>query len=189
MEFLIAGLGNYAPEYDHTRHNIGFDIVDRLAKRFGVAFESGRFAEFTQFRHKGKTFNLIKPTTFMNRSGKAVRHWLGKLQLKPERMLVLVDEVNLPLGSLRLRANGSDGGHNGLASIIEYILTEDFARLRFGIGNEYGRGQQSDYVLGKWSEEEWQVVDRRIDVAAEAALAFGLSGIDKAMNDYNQTAA
>jgi len=185
MKFLIAGLGNFAPDYNHTRHNIGFDIVDRLAARFGVAFTSRRFADMAKVSHKGKSFTLIKPTTFMNLSGKAVRYWLGKLELHPSQLLVVVDEVNLPLGTVRLRPEGSDGGHNGLMSIIEMLGTRAFTRLRFGIGDDYPRGRQSDYVLGKWSEEEWKLVEPRLDVAADAILTFGLGGITQAMNEFN----
>lgn len=188
MDFLIAGLGNFSPEYEHTRHNIGFDIVDRLAARFEAAFDSRRHADVSQFTHKGKRFTLIKPTTYMNLSGKAVRYWLGKLKIEAANLLVVVDEINLPLGAIRIRPGGSDGGHNGLASVIEVLGTRDFPRLRFGIGDDYPRGRQSDFVLGRWTKPEWQVVEPRLDAAADAIVAFGLRGIERAMNEYNSGA-
>jgi PTH1 family peptidyl-tRNA hydrolase len=187
MDFLIAGLGNYAAEYVNTRHNVGFDIVDILARRFDASFASARYAETADFKHKGRAVTLLKPTTYMNLSGKAIRYWLSKVQVTPDRLLVVVDEINLPLGAIRLRPDGSDGGHNGLASVIELIGTNRFARLRFGIGNDFPKGYQSDYVLGTWTAEELEGIRPRLEAAADAAMAFVLTGIERAMNNYNKS--
>lgn len=187
MKFLIAGLGNFGLEYKSTRHNIGFDVVDNLAARFDCTFESKRFAERAKFRHKGRQFFLIKPTTFMNLSGKAVRYWLNKLGLELEQLLIVVDEVNLPLGAIRLRSSGSDGGHNGLENIIEILGTRNFSRMRIGIGDDYPRGGQSDYVLGEWSSDELNALKPRIDTATDAILSYALQGISRTMNQYNTT--
>ncbi|MBS1569236.1 MAG: aminoacyl-tRNA hydrolase [Bacteroidetes bacterium] len=186
MKFLIAGLGNPGPEYEGTRHNIGFQALDALAAGFGVRFNADRYADMAQFRHKGRTFILIKPQTFMNLSGKAVRYWLDQERLSPEQLLVVADDLALPFGKVRLRAAGGAGGHNGLTNIIELIGTEGFPRLRFGIGNDFARGRQSEFVLGRWSVEEEKELPDRIEQVGKAILQFGLLGIADAMNHFNK---
>lgn len=184
MKYLIAGLGNPGPEYRNTRHNIGFQVVDALAG-VSAAFSAGRYAEHAEKRHKGRTLVLIKPQTFMNLSGKAIRYWMEQENIPAGRVLVITDDLALPFGKLRLRASGSAGGHNGLTSIIESIGTEDFPRLRFGIGSEFARGRQVDYVLDSWSPEESKVLPERIALAVEAVKDLALMGIAHAMNHFN----
>lgn len=186
MKYLIAGLGNPGPEYAETRHNIGFKVLDALAKEKEVRFEPGRYAENASFRHKGRTFILIKPQTYMNLSGKAVRYWLNEEDLDPGRLLVIVDDLALPFGKMRMRASGGDGNHNGLTSIIEQLGTEAFPRLRIGIGHEFSRGHQVDYVLGTWSAEEKEKLDGLIADAGKAVLGFGMLGVERAMNTFNK---
>ncbi|MBK8581805.1 MAG: aminoacyl-tRNA hydrolase [Flavobacteriales bacterium] len=186
MKYLITGLGNPGPEYAGTRHNIGFQILDALANLFEVRFEAGRYAETARFKHKGRTFVLIKPQTFMNLSGKAVRYWLNHEKLTPEELLVITDDLALPFGKIRLRGSGGAGGHNGLSSIIELIGTESFPRLRFGIGSDFARGRQSEYVLGTWAREEQESLEERIELAGKAVLQFGMLGIAQAMNGFNK---
>lgn len=185
MKFLIAGLGNIGPEYQNTRHNIGFDVADLLAREQKVIFSSGRYADVAEYKLKGKLVILIKPTTFMNLSGKAVKYWMEKEKILPENVLIITDDLNLPAGKLRLRKNGSDGGHNGLKSIQASLLHNNFPRLRFGIGNEFATGRQVNYVLGEWDKKEWPLIQEKITVAASAVHAFILEGIDRAMNTYN----
>lgn len=185
MKFLIAGLGNIGDDYERTRHNIGFDILDHLAGEEGVSFSLERHAFYSEFSHKGRSFHLIKPTTYMNLSGKAVRYWLNELKLTPDRLLVVTDDIALPLARLRMRKKGSDGGHNGLKNIQDLLGTNKYPRLRFGVGNEFGRGQQVNYVLGRWSEDEWAAVQQKLPLCAEAIKAFGTLGVDRAMNFYN----
>lgn len=185
VKFLVAGLGNYDIEYLHTRHNIGFDILDFIAGEKKISFASARYAETAEFRLKGRSVRLIKPTTFMNLSGKAVKYWLDKEKIPLENLLVVLDDLNLPLGKIRMRRNGSDGGHNGLKNIRELLQSEQYARLRFGIGNAYHRGGQANYVLGQWDKEDEAVLKERIPVAAKAVLAFILEGTDRAMSLYN----
>ncbi len=185
MKYLIAGLGNFDIEYINTRHNIGFNVLDQLAKEKEIQFTSKRYAEFAEFKLKGKTFILIKPTTYMNLSGKAVKYWLDKENLPYENLLVITDDLNLPLGKIRFRKNGSDGGHNGLRSIQELLNSNLYPRMRLGIGNEFGKGRQVDYVLGKWTAEENKIVAEVTKQAADAVISFALEGIDRAMNKYN----
>lgn len=185
MKYLIVGLGNPGPEYDGTRHNIGFAVLDALVKDRGTAFAPDRYALRDEFRHKGKTFILLKPQTFMNLSGKAVRFWMEQENVISERVLVIADDLALPFGKIRLRASGSAGGHNGLTSIIELIGTETFPRLRFGIGSDFARGRQADYVLSPWNKEESAVLPARIGLCSDAVLDFGLMGIGHAMNTFN----
>jgi PTH1 family peptidyl-tRNA hydrolase len=185
MKYLIVGLGNPGPEYADTRHNIGFQVLDRLASDTKVLFAPDRYADRMEFRHKGKTFICIKPQTFMNLSGKAVRYWMEQENIIPERVLVITDDLALPFGRIRLRASGGAGGHNGLASIIQTIGTETFPRLRFGIGSDFARGRQADYVLSPWSKEEAAAIGARLGLCCEAVLDFGLMGIGHAMNTFN----
>lgn len=185
MKFLIVGLGNPGSEYEHSRHNIGFDIADTFAKKYGAHFAPDRYADYAQVSLKGKHFHLIKPTTYMNLSGKAVRYWLDKLNLTPEQMLVLVDDLAIDFGKIRIRKNGSDAGHNGLKNIQELLQTQNYPRLRFGIGNHFPKGGQVDYVLGKWNNEEQTELPKLMAHSANAVEAFGLTGIDRAMNQFN----
>jgi len=186
MKYLIVGLGNIGDEYAHTRHNIGFDIVDAMAKEAGVSFSDKRYGFVAEMRVKGRTLILLKPSTYMNLSGNAVRYWLQKENIVIDNMLVLVDDLALSMGTIRLRAKGSDGGHNGLKHIAATMATQNYARLRFGIGSEFGKGRQVDFVLGGWNEEEAKIVTERITVAAEATKTFVLMGLEKAMNLYNK---
>jgi peptidyl-tRNA hydrolase, PTH1 family len=185
MKFLIAGLGNIGDEYANTRHNIGFIVLDALAKEMGTSFSSGRNASVAEARFKGKTLVLIKPSTYMNLSGKAVKYWLNKEKLLPENLLVVHDDKDLPLGAIRVRKNGSGGSHNGMNHIIYELITEAFPRLRFGIGNEFARGYQVDYVLGKWTSEEEKILIPRIPVAIDVIKSFVSTGVDRTMNFYN----
>lgn len=184
-KFLIIGLGNPGPEYNNTRHNIGFTILDELANEAAVFFQADRLASVATFKAKGKPFVLIKPSTFMNLSGKAVNYWMQTEKVSKENILVVTDDLALPLGTIRIKGKGSDGGHNGLKSIQETLGTGDYPRLRFGIGNEFAKGKQSDYVLGQWTPEEEKVLPERIKLAAEAVKSFGLAGIERAMTSYN----
>lgn len=185
MKYLIAGLGNIGAEYEHTRHNIGFDIVDYLAKERDTSFSSKRYADYASFSWKGRHFHLIKPTTYMNRSGNAVRYWLQELKLTPDRLLVLMDDIALPTGKLRLRPSGSDGGHNGLRDIDRALGHNKYARLRFGVGNDFPKGTQANYVLSRWPAEEEDLVEERIKLAAEVVVHFGTIGLERTMNQYN----
>jgi peptidyl-tRNA hydrolase, PTH1 family len=185
LKYLIAGLGNIGEDYRGTRHNIGFMILDAMAKASNVVFESNRYAYKTEIRHKGRTFILIKPTTFMNLSGKAINYWLKKEKIPVENLLVVADDISLPFGAIRLRPHGGDAGHNGLTSIIENVETQQFARLRFGIGNDFNRGQQVDYVLGNWTAEDIKLLTPRIDIAGEVIRSFGTIGVQLTMTRYN----
>lgn len=185
MKFLIVGLGNIGSEYEGTRHNIGFSVVEKLAFSANRAFANARYASHCEIKHKGKTFVLIKPSTYMNLSGNAVRYWMLREKIPIEQLLVVTDDLALPFGKLRMRASGSDGGHNGLTSINETLGTKNFARLRFGIGNEFAKGQQAHYVLSRWSDDEMKLLGDRIDLAAKAVLSFAHAGISKTMTDFN----
>lgn len=184
-KFLIVGLGNIGEEYAETRHNIGFKIVDALAAAGGVKFSSGRYADVAELKHKGKQLILIKPTTYMNLSGKAVNYWMQSEKIGVGNVLVLVDELALPFGKIRIGPKGSDGGHNGLKSIQESIGTSAYPRLRFGIASEFAKGGQVNYVLGKWNEEELKTLQDRILVAADAVKAFAFIGLQRCMNEFN----
>lgn len=183
--FLIVGLGNPGEEYDNTRHNIGFKILDSLADVLKVKFDSSRLAFTAEGKVKNKNFVLIKPTTFMNLSGKAVNYYLQQEKIPLTNLLVITDDIALPIGSLRLRPKGSDGGHNGLKSVNELLGSMNYPRLRFGIGNEYPKGGQVNFVLGKWTNEELKIIFPKIQLAVEAIKDFGLMGIEKTMNAYN----
>lgn len=185
MKYLIAGLGNIGPEYFRTRHNIGFQVLDALAKASNLVFTDDRRAFKAELKVKGKTLILIKPTTYMNLSGKAVSYWLQKENIPIENLLVIADDLVLPFGKIRIRAKGSDAGHNGLKSINEVLGTSDYARLRFGIGNEFPKGRQVDYVLGEWDEQEQTALPDRIKICTEAVLSFPLIGIHRTMSLYN----
>ncbi|MEO1263699.1 MAG: aminoacyl-tRNA hydrolase [Bacteroidota bacterium] len=185
MKYLIAGLGNMDPEYDHTRHNIGFEVVDFLAKEFDVPFKNDTLGDIAEFKHKSRTFVLLKPSTYMNRSGKAVRHWLTKKNIKKENLLVVLDDLNLPFGKLRLRKKGSDGGHNGLKDIDQLTGGNNYARLRIGIGNDFHKGQQANYVLSKWTGDEADQLPAILNKAADGVKAFGTLEMRFAMNQVN----
>ncbi|MBS1637893.1 MAG: aminoacyl-tRNA hydrolase [Bacteroidetes bacterium] len=185
-KFLIVGLGNIGEEYAGTRHNIGFDIVDRLAKDLEGKFKSDRLADVAEVKYKGKQLILVKPTTYMNLSGKAVNYWMQAEKISIENTLVIVDELALPFGKIRLGPKGSDGGHNGLKNIQETLNTTNYPRLRFGISHEFSKGHQVNYVLGKWSDEEKKTLDDRIKIATDAIRAFAFIGLERAMNDYNK---
>ncbi|WP_217602667.1 aminoacyl-tRNA hydrolase [Chitinophaga sp. GbtcB8] len=185
MKYLIAGLGNIGDKYNHTRHNIGFDVVDAFVAKHGGVFANGRLADVAECRWKGKTFVVIKPTTFMNLSGKAVKYWIDKEKIPVENLLVIMDELALPLEVLRLRPGGSDAGHNGLKSIQELLGTNQYPRLRFGIGNNFPKGQQVDYVLGKWEQKEEPLVQQKIEKSVEIIESFAAIGIERTMNTCN----
>lgn len=185
MKFLIAGLGNIGPEYELTRHNIGFLVLDQLADQQKVSFKVERLAEKAEFRYKGKTIHLIKPTTYMNLSGKAINYWLQALGIPKENLLVIVDDLALPFGSLRLRTKGSSAGHNGLKNIEALLPGQDYSRLRFGIGNEFGKGQQVDYVLSNFSQEEIDQLPPIMQKANEMVLSFCTAGAAITMSQYN----
>jgi PTH1 family peptidyl-tRNA hydrolase len=186
MKYLVAGLGNIGNEYASTRHNIGFIVLDALALDAGAVFGTGRYADTCAVRHKGRSLVLIKPSTYMNLSGKAVRYWLEKEKIARENLLVVVDDIALPVGQLRLKMKGGDGGHNGLSSLIEHLGTAEFARLRFGIGNDFAKGYQTDYVLGRWSSDEERILIPRIGKAVEMIRSFVTQGPEKTMTDYNE---
>jgi len=186
MKYLIVGLGNTGDEYEDTRHNIGFIVADALAQEGKAVFKAERHAAMTKLSVKGRIMVVIKPTTFMNLSGKAVRYWMQKEDIPLENILVIVDDLALPLGALRMRKKGSDGGHNGLISIIEHIESTDFTRIRFGIGNDFAKGYQVDYVLGRWTGEETKTLIPRVKEAVEMIRSFMLIGPDRTMNVFNK---
>jgi len=185
MKYLIVGLGNIGQEYAKTRHNIGFQILDTLAKQNDATFNDSKRAFKTIIKHKGKTLILIKPTTYMNLSGKAVNYWLQKEKIPLENLLIITDDISLPFGKIRLRAKGSDAGHNGLKNINEMLNTNNYSRLRFGIGNEFSKGKQVDFVLGEWNDNEIDNLHDRIQICIEAILTFPKIGIQQTMNLFN----
>lgn len=185
VKYLIVGLGNIGPDYENTRHNIGFMVLDEIARIKELTFEPGRYGDRTQFRFKGRTFILLKPSTYMNLSGKAIHYWLTKEKIDIDRLLVITDDVALPLGSLRLKAQGSDGGHNGLSNIISVLGTNNFPRLRFGIGNDFPKGTQVQFVLGRWEPEETEVLQPQLKKCADLVTSFGTIGIERTMNFFN----
>lgn len=185
MKFLIAGLGNIGTEYEHTRHNIGFDVLDALAADKGAVFSSGRYGDVAEVRMKGKTLLLLKPSTYMNLSGKAVKYWMDKENITIDRVIVITDDLNLPVGKLRIRKKGSDGGHNGLKNINEVLASDQYVRVRFGVGNDFPKGTQVHYVLGRWNENERTTVAEAIKRAGDALVACVLEGADRAMNTFN----
>ena len=185
-KFLIAALGNIGAEYQGTRHNAGFDVADAFAAKHGAAFQSGRLADITEIRYRGKLLVVIKPTTYMNLSGRAVKYWMDKERIDAEHILVIMDDIAIPLAKLRLRASGSDGGHNGLKSIQESIGTTAYPRLRFGIGGDYPKGHQVEFVLGKWTDSELPMVSRKIQASAEVIESFVVRGLPMAMNEANK---
>ena len=186
MKYLIVGLGNIGCEYAGTRHNIGFRVLDALAKASNLVFEDKRYGAVASLSVKGQQLVLLKPSTYMNLSGNAVRYWMNKENIPLERLLVVVDDLSLPFGALRMKPSGSDGGHNGLKHIASVLGTQAYARLRFGIGNDFPRGGQIDYVLGHFSEEDLKTMDERVELACEMIKSFCLAGIQITMNQYNK---
>ena len=184
-KYLIVGLGNIGSTYDETRHNIGFKILDELAIKESATFENQKLGAITKFRFKGRTFILLKPSTFMNLSGKAVKYWLAKEKISLENLLVVCDDLNISFGTIRLKAKGSDGGHNGLKDINAILNTQQYARFRFGISNEYGQGKQVDYVLGKWNSQENEKLPERIDKSIQLIKSFGTAGLANTMSEFN----
>ena len=184
-KYLIVGLGNIGNDYKNTRHNIGFQIVDHLANQGDVAFESKKLGDLALLKLKGRALYLLKPSTFMNLSGKAVKYWLIKEKIKPENLLIVTDDLNLPFGSLRLKTKGSDGGHNGLKDIQDKLNTIHYNRFRFGISDAFNKGSQVDYVLSKWNKEEETKLEERLKVSCELIKSYVLSGINITMNTFN----
>lgn len=185
MKFLIVGLGNIGEEYVNTRHNIGFKVLDHLADESGTFFSTQKLGDLASIKHKGRNLVLLKPSTYMNLSGKAVSYWMQKEKIPLERMLIVTDDLALPFGSLRLRTKGSNGGHNGLKHINETLQTQKYTRLRFGIGKEFKPGEQVNYVLSEWSEEENKALPERIKMASEIVKAFASLPVAQVMSQYN----
>lgn len=185
MKHLVVGLGNIGPEYEFTRHNIGFQVLDAFARENNLTFTPSRHAMITNIRLKNREIYLIKPTTLVNLSGKAVRYWLNQFQLPLSRLLIITDDVDLPLGKLKLKKKGGDAGHNGMKNIIHLLQTKEFPRLRIGIGKNYPKGRQIPYVLGEWTESEWQALSPQIDKASNLIGDWALQGIDKTMTLHN----
>ena len=186
MKYLIVGLGNMGYDYDDTRHNIGFDVVDYLAKEFKLTYKNATLGDVTEFKHKGRTFVLLKPSTFMNLSGKAVNYWMNKHQIQQSNILIILDDLNLPYGRQRIKGKGSDGGHNGLKDINRVLGNQNYTRLRLGIGNDYHKGQQANFVLGKWTAKEREKLPTIIKTAAETIKAFGTIGLKFTMEKFNK---
>ncbi len=185
MKYLIVGLGNIGNEYLNTRHNIGFKVLDAFVEASNTSFSTQRYGDIAQVRVKNKVLVLLKPSTYMNLSGEAVRYWMNKENIPLENILIIVDDIALPFGAIRIKGKGSDGGHNGLKSIANLVNTQGYARLRFGIGNDFPKGAQVDYVLGNFSEEQVKAMPERLKVAVDAIKAFCLSGLTFAMNNYS----
>jgi PTH1 family peptidyl-tRNA hydrolase len=186
VKYLIAGLGNIGAEYKNTRHNIGFQILDALAGASNISFSDKRYGFVSEYKFKARTFILLKPTTYMNLSGRAVAYWLQKESIELSNLLVLVDDLALPYGTIRIRAKGGDGGHNGLENINQVLGRNDYARLRFGIGDNFHKGFQVDYVLGDWTKEEEKELPAKIDTCIEIIQSFGTIGTERTMNFFNK---
>ena len=186
MKYLIVGLGNVGNVYQNTRHNIGFTILDAFAKASNIFFTENRYGATSEFKIKGRTLILLKPSTFMNLSGIALRYWMNKENIPIENVLILVDDIALPFGKLQLKPKGSDAGHNGLKNINEILGHSNYARLRFGLGDDFKRGQQIDYVLGKWTDEQSKAIAERAEYAAEMIKSFCLAGLELTMTQYNK---
>jgi PTH1 family peptidyl-tRNA hydrolase len=188
MKYLIVGLGNIGDEYTDTRHNIGFTILDAFARASGVGFSDRRYGSVCETKYKGRTFVLLKPSTFMNLSGNAVSYWLKKEKIPLENLLVIVDDIALPPGSIKMKPKGGDGGHNGLSHINAILSTSEYSRIRVGIGNEFRKGAQVDYVLGKWNTEEKKFIEERIAIVIEMIRSFGIVGTELTMTAFNRSA-
>ena len=186
-KYLIVGLGNTGADYVNTRHNIGFKALNHFANTHNIEFENRKLGALANYKLKGRTFLLLKPNTFMNLSGKAIKYWLDKEKIPMANLLVVTDDLNLSFGTLRLRTKGSDGGHNGLKDIQDKLNTTQYSRLRFGISDEFSKGRQVDYVLGAWSDEESSKLDERLNRVSQSLISFGMSGINETMNQFNGT--
>ncbi len=186
VKYLIIGLGNIGEEYQNTRHNIGFDVLDRLANQQGCTFRSDMLGDVCSFKYRGRAVYLLKPSTYMNLSGKAVRYWTQKLKISPTNWLILVDEFQFDIGVFKLQKKGSPGGHNGLKSIQDLMQTSVYPRVRIGIGHDFHRGQQTDYVLGKWNEEQWNKILPVIDEVCDLVRSYVAIGLEKSMNQFNK---
>ncbi|WP_445721474.1 aminoacyl-tRNA hydrolase [Flavobacterium sp.] len=184
-KFLIIGLGNIGSEYVNTRHNIGFKILDHFANQEKLSYNTVKLGDITEFKIKGRTLLFLKPNTYMNLSGKAIKYWMEKENIEKENILVITDDLNLPFGSIRIKPKGSDGGHNGLKSIQQILDTSEYPRFRFGISDEYKKGQQVNYVLGEWSDDEKEILKERLQVASEVIKSFALAGLNNTMNIFN----
>lgn len=186
MKYLIVGLGNIGTEYAGTRHNIGFNVLDALAEASNTVFTTARYGDVAEAKFKGRTLVLLKPSTYMNLSGKAVRYWMETAKIAAENLLVISDDIALPFGTLRLRPKGSAGGHNGLKSISELLGTEEYARMRFGVGGDFPKGHQVEYVLGEWTDEERQAMPERLKVFVDAVRSFVTVGTQLTMTNFNK---
>ena len=184
-KFLIVGLGNIGSEYANTRHNIGFKILDYIANQEGISFQTVKLGEVAELKIKGRTILLLKPNTYMNLSGKAVKYWLEKENIEKENMLVITDDLNLSFGTIRIKTKGSDGGHNGLKNIQLLLNSTEYPRFRFGISDAFKKGQQVNYVLGEWDAEEKEKLKERLEISSEIVKSFALSGLNNTMNTYN----
>ncbi len=184
-KFLIVGLGNIGDEYAETRHNIGFKVLDKLANKKEFSFETVKLGDVGIYKLKGRSILCLKPSTYMNRSGKAIKYWMDKEKIPLENILVITDDINLPFGTIRVKTKGSDGGHNGLKDTQEYLQTTKYNRFRFGVGSDFGKGRQVEYVLGKWNEEENLIMEERLNKSQELIDSFVLSGISRTMNQFN----
>ena len=184
-KFLIVGLGNIGEKYNNTRHNIGFKILDELADEHKATFETEKLGDVASFRFKGRTFFLLKPSTFMNLSGKAVKYWMDKEKISVENLLIVTDDVNIDFGTIRIKAKGSAGGHNGLKDVEAKLGNQQYARFRFGVGGNYSRGKQVDFVLGTWTKEENSQLIERLPVSVKAITSFGTAGLNNTMNSFN----
>ncbi|MFI3316196.1 MAG: aminoacyl-tRNA hydrolase [Rikenellaceae bacterium] len=185
MKYLVVGLGNIGAEYAQTRHNIGFKVLDALAEASNISFKSARYGDVATLKHKGRTITLVKPSTYMNLSGKAVRYWLEAEKIPQENLLVISDDIALPFGTLRMRSKGSAGGHNGLKNITELLGGDLYARIRFGVGGDFVRGHQIDYVLGEWDADELAALPERLKLFGDAILSFSTAGVALTMNSFN----
>ena len=187
MKYLIVGLGNIGDGYKNTRHNIGFKVLDAMAKASNTSFTDKRYGAVSEVKYKGRLFILLKPSTFMNLSGNAVNYWLKKENIPLENFLVIVDDIAIPLGTIRLRPKGGPGGHNGLSHINTILASGDYARIRFGIGNAFRKGAQIDYVLGEWSDEEEKIIEARIPIVIDMIRSFGTTGLELTMTTFNKS--
>ncbi len=186
MKYLIVGLGNIGDEYKNTRHNIGFKVLDSLIDESSSCFETMRYGDLAKIKHKGRTLILLKPSTYMNLSGNAIAYWMQKEKIGKENLFVITDDLALPFGKLRLKGKGSDGGHNGLKHINQTFNSQEYARLRFGISNNFSKGRQVDYVLGKWNQEENETLQDHINLAIKYIFGFCTMGLSRTMNTYNK---
>ena len=186
MKYLIVGLGNIGAEYANTRHNIGFKVVDAFAKASTASFKADRYGDVCEAKYRGRTFVLLKPSTYMNLSGKAVNYWLNQTKVPLSNLLVVTDDLALPVGKIRIRTKGSDGGHNGLKNINELLGTQAYPRMRFGVGDDFSKGRQVDFVLGEWTAEEEKIIEPKIEKAVQAIQAFGTMDIGLVMSNFNK---